>query len=111
MARPKKEEHEQRIASTRADLTVAEKEYLLQQASLAGMSVADFVRRRILGLPVQPPPSRADAALISEINRIGVNANQLARVQNSDREFRGDWQAIAAEVKRVLGKVASAYGS
>ncbi|MCI0658385.1 MAG: MobC family plasmid mobilization relaxosome protein [Acidobacteria bacterium] len=82
-----------------------------QQASAASLSVSEFLRRRALGFIVQPPSARADAALVSEVNRIGVNVNQLAKAMNADRDFRGDWEAIAVELRRVLGKVAKAYGS
>ena len=111
MARPKKEEHERRNASTRADLTAAEKEYIREQAAKAGLSEADYVRRRILGFTVQPPAPKADAARVSELNRIGVNVNQLARATNADREFRGDWRDVERELRRLLEKVAAAYGS
>ena len=111
MARPVKQSEEKRIERFNLRLTLAEVEDLRRRAALAGMLPHEYARRRILGHVIQPPPGRADAALISEVNRIGVNVNQLARAQNAEREFRGDWQSIAAEVKRVLGKVASAYGS
>ena len=115
MARPKKEKHERRTASTRTDLTVAEKEYLREQAALAGMTEAEYVRRRILGHQVSPAPRQVDAvlmaALINEVNRLGVNVNQLARAANTDRTPRMDWRDVAAECERVLAKVARAYGS
>jgi hypothetical protein len=65
----------------------------------------------VLGFSVQPPAPKADAALVSELNRIGVNVNQLARAQNGGREFRGDWQDVEQDLRRVLVKVAEAYGS
>lgn len=125
MARPKKQPHEQRTASTRADLTVAEKLYLSEQASRAGLTEAEYVRRRALGHQVSPAPARADAALITEINRLGVemrawgvNLNQLTRDENAGREFHGDWVALRDrlhyeldEVERVLAKVATGYGA
>ena len=111
MARPLKESDEKRAEVLRTRFTLAESVHIRQQADAAGLTVSEFIRRRALGLAVQPPPSRADAALVSELNRIGVNVNQLARAQNSDREFVGDWVAIEAELRRVIGKVALAYGS
>lgn len=125
MARPKKQPHEKRTASTRADLTSAEKLYLGEQASRAGLTEAEYVRRRALGHQVSPAPSRADAALITEINRLGVelrawgvNLNQLARDENAGRQFHGDWVALRDrlnyeldEVERVLAKVATGYGA
>lgn len=111
MARPTKETDEKRSESLRTRFTVAEKLHVHQQAQAAGLTPAEFIRRRALGFVVQPRAAQADAALISEINRIGVNVNQLARSQNADRTFLGDWQDIADELRRVLGKVARSYGS
>lgn len=111
MARPVKQEHEKLGEVVRLRLTLAELEHVRSQANLAALSVSEFLRRRALGLTVQPPPGRADAALLSELNRIGVNVNQLARAYNADREFRGDWQALSAEVRRLLVKVAESYGA
>lgn len=111
MARPRKEEHERRTISARTDLTPAEKEYLRGQAALAGMTEAEFIRKCVMGFSVQPKVGSVDSALISELNRIGVNVNQLARAQNADREFRGDWQAIEIELRRVIALVMASCGT
>ena len=115
MARPKKQPHERRDASTRADLTLSEKEALRARAALAGMTEAEFVRRRVLGLPVASTPARQDAAqlaaLVHEVNRLGVNVNQLARAVHTGRSFTAEWQRLAQECERVLAQVANAYGA
>ena len=111
MARPKKEAAEARSLPFHGRLTPAEALTLKANAAAAGLTVSEFCRRRILGLTVTPPAARADAALIAEVNRIGVNVNQLAHAFNADRMFRGDWEAIRDEVARVLDTVAARYGS
>ncbi len=111
MARPLKEPDEKRSEVIPTRFTLSERVCLRQQAQAAGLTLAEFIRRRSLGLVVQPPPARADASLVSELNRIGVNVNQLARSQNSGREFRGDWQAVEGELRRLIAKVAKSYGS
>jgi Bacterial mobilisation protein (MobC) len=111
MARPRKDELDARSEIARLRLTPAEKLHLDANAAAAGLTVSEFCRRRVLGLTVVPSPARADAALISEINRIGVNVNQLAYAFNADREFRGDWEAIRDELSRVLDKVTQSYGA
>ena len=111
MARPTKQDAEKRRERFNLRFTLAEVENVRGQATVAGMQPHEYARRRVLGLPVHAAPGRADAALISEINRIGVNVNQLTRALNAGREFRGDWQDISNELRRVLEKVASAYGS
>ena len=65
---------------------------------------------RIDAITPCPITSFATAALINEINRLGVNVNQLARAVHSDRTSPMDWRDLAAECERVLAKVSAAYG-
>ena len=74
------------------------------QAAAAGLAPHDFVRQRVLGFHVAPAKSPADAALISELNRVGVNLNQLARAVNTDRRYPGDWRALAEACTRLLAR-------
>ena len=111
MARPTLAPEERRTEQVKIRLTLGEAEFLREQADIAGMSLSELVRRRALGLPVQPTPSRIDGRLLAELNRIGVNVNQLARSIHTGREFRGDWRAIREKLTRVLAEVSRAYGS
>lgn len=111
MGRPRKDEHEQRSDRTSVRFTTAEKAFVEEQAARAGMVPADFIRRRALGQPVQASPRRADASMLSELHRIGVNVNQLARATHMERDFVRHWEAIEGELRDVLEKVAAAYGS
>lgn len=112
MARPKKEQHERRTASVRADLTEAEKVFVQQQAARAGLSEAEYLRRRVLGAPVLAAAAarRADPALVSELNRIGVNVNQLARAHHTGTDFVRFWSEIGRELRAVLTKVVQQGG-
>lgn len=111
MARPKKEEHERRSVNVKTDLTIAEKLYVQQQVKNSGLrSESEYFRMRVLGYHVPPAPQKVDAAVISELNRIGVNLNQLARAANSDRRLESLNPAeLLEEVSTVLAKVASFY--
>jgi len=109
VSRPKKTDGDRRDRLGQFRMTAEEELSVKMNAAAAGLSVAEFLRRRAFSLTVTPPPSRADAQLLAEINRIGVNVNQLAFAQNADREFKGDWQALRDELARVLEKVALAY--
>ncbi len=111
MARPTKTDLERRTEQVKIRLTLSEVEHLRALADTAGLSLAAFVRRRAMSLPVQPASSRIDVQLLTELNRIGVNVNQLARATNSRRDFAGDWQAIAEELSRLLNEVSQAYDS
>jgi hypothetical protein len=107
MGRPRKQIEERREASIRTDLTRAEKAYVKEQATRAALSEAEYTRRRVLGHAVVSPagPRRADPALISELNRIGVNVNQLARAVHVGRDFVRHWREIGVELRTVLDKL------
>lgn len=108
--RPKLDEAERRCKQINVRLTIAEDQLLRRHATDAQLSVGEFVRRRILGLPVTPPPAKADAQLLFELNRIGVNINQIARNLNSGREgVPLDWAAVQDELSVVLSKVGSVF--
>lgn len=113
MARPRKTEHDKRTAQTNERWTSAELAWLDDQAAKAGLSRSEFIRNRALGRPVSPAPQTAgvDPALISELNRIGVNVNQLARATHRGRDVNAFWEGVGAQVKDVLAKVMAAYGS
>jgi hypothetical protein len=110
MGRPRKQDDERRIASVRCDLTLAEKSYVQEQAAAAGLSEAEYLRRRALGFAV---PARAEqqtkAALVSEINRLGGQlaalgniANQVALYCHTDRRIPGEWDGLPNEIKALL---------
>jgi len=107
MARPRKQPDEKRTASVRADLTVAEKLHVQEQAARAGMSAAEYTRRRVLGFTVTAGGGtrRADPALISELNRIGVNVNQLAKAVHANADFARFWREVGDELRRVLARL------
>lgn len=107
MARPKKKVAEQRRASTRCDLTLAEKEELAQMVSASGLpSEAEFVRRAIFGAKIVTPAlsSSADPALIVALNRVGNNVNQLARSVHRGSDFQRYWHEVGDDLRRVLVK-------
>ena len=109
MARPTKTDAEKRNQQTNERWTLAELLYVDQQAKMAGLSRADFIRFSALEKKIVAPPRQADAQLLSELNRIGVNVNQLARDYNSDREFTNDWRMVRDRLLDILDKVARAY--
>ena len=107
IGRPPLSEHERRSKQAKIRLTIAEHAHVSAQARAAGMSLAEFVRRRTLGEPVQPRASMADAKLLTELNAIGVNLNQIARNLNAERHSRhtSDLPALQARLNRVLSAV------
>lgn len=111
MARPRKQAFERRDEVIRARVTLAEKLFIEEQAEAAGISTAEYIRRRTLKLPVQPRPSRVDDALIWELNRIGVNINQLAHAANVGRTLPNLWETAAQELHAALEIVIESYDS
>ena len=72
MARPRLGEEERRTRTVGVRVTEAEAEELQERAQDARLSVGAYLRRRRLG-----------AAELRELNRIGVNLNQMARAMNA----------------------------
>jgi hypothetical protein len=109
MARPRKQPAERRSASVRADLTIAEKSYVQEQAAQAGFSEAEYVRRRALDFAIPARAERAaHAALVSEINRLGNQlaalgnlANQIALYLHTDRALPAGWETLPSEIKAL----------
>jgi hypothetical protein len=111
MARPQKQKDEKRLERFNLRLTFEEAEGLRERAAIAGLLPHEYARRRVIGHVIVPPPRKADAALLVELNRIGINVNQLARAMNTDREFRSRWEDLAAALEAAIDKVATLYGS
>ena len=86
-------------------VTAAELDFIARQAAAAGLSVSDYARRRALGRRVAPARSAADDRLLMELNRAGVNLNQIARALNSDRPERAELVDVLADFRRVLALV------
>ena len=77
MARPRLDEEERRARTVGVRVTAAEAAELRERAQAAGLSMGAYLRRRALGQRVRI------AAELRELNRIGVNLNQMARALNS----------------------------
>ena len=77
MARPRLDEEERRARTVGVRVTEAEEAELRERAQAARLSMGAYLRRRALGQRVRI------AAELRELNRIGVNLNQMARALNS----------------------------
>ena len=84
MARPRLGEEERRGRTVGVRVTEAEAEELQERAQGARLSVGAYLRRRGLGQRVRlAAERRLGAAELRELNRIGVNLNQMARAMNA----------------------------
>jgi len=106
--RPKKIEAERRCKQTNHRWTIAEDAFLREQAAAADLSVAEFIRRRALLIPVVPPRKKVDARLLMELNAIGNNVNQLARDRLQQRPPKCPQPGLAGGATQAQG--GSRYG-
>ena len=107
MARPKKadpERRNERLAGLR--LTASERAVVEAQAAAAGLDLPTYQRSRLLNQ--RPPVARStpDAALLVELNRIGVNLNQIARAVNRGRDLPEHFPAVLKNLEAAVEKVA-----
>lgn len=86
-------------------LSPNEKEELEQRADRAGLSLSGYLRRKALGKPVK---TKVDGKALKELNRIGVNLNQLARRSN-ERSLLSDVpvQKAIEELRSLIREIDS----
>lgn len=83
--------------------TQVEHDTLKKKARQCGMSKSAFIRSLIMGRKVKARPPEALQQLYVEINKIGVNINQIARNCNAG----ADPETSAKQVLFLLKKVYS----
>ena len=111
MARPTKDDAAKRTERFNLRLTLAELAHVNAQAAHAGIAAHDYVRRRVLGHRVPPARSQIDASLLSELNRLGVNLNQLTRSHNSGAGVQAEAAVLFAEVRGLIEQIGGGDGS
>jgi hypothetical protein len=103
MARPKKHPAELRDAwLPPMRVTMAERVFAEEQAALAAVPLSEYGRARILGHRIRPRRSRYQDALLVELNKIGVNLNQIARTANRGQGLPHDFPEVVSELRAAL---------
>ena len=112
MARPRLVEEQRRSRTVGVRLTAGEAEALGEQARAARLSLGAYVRRRALGQWVRVVEERRlGAGELRELNRIGVNLNQVARLLNSGAAAAPPGTRAAVErVGEIVGKLLAGEG-
>ena len=105
MARPKKTESEKRTEQVNSRYTLAERLELEKQAQVAGMSLSEYQCHRTLGHRVRAAPSLVSSELVREINRVGVNLNQVQKALNATGALRHDTDRIMAKLEEVIDRL------
>ena len=106
--RPKAAPPDARRSVVQALLTAAEREVVRRSAADSGLTVSAYARRRLLGRPVAP---LVDGRAQRELNRIGVNLNQLVRAANggtAPSATRPDAEYLVAEARAAVAEVREA---
>lgn len=110
MARPTKDTAAKRTERFNLRLTPAELAHVQSQATHAGIGAHEYARRRVLGHKVPPARSQIDASLLSELNRIGVNLNQLTHAVNSGIVIEREAALVLAQVQAIIERIGGANG-
>ncbi len=106
IGRPKKaagEQRTERLSGIR--LTAAERHTVELMAERAGVSVAEFARRAVLGQRMPQRRTRNIDRAIVELNRVGVNLNQIAARVNMTGDLAEDFDSVLAEVRAGIEKL------
>lgn len=86
MARPKKEEKEKRKHHIMVNLNEAEKSFFIKHNLFSGENLRDFIINTFHKKTIIIT-SEKDPKYINELNKIGVNLNQIAKKYNSLSEI------------------------
>ena len=106
MGRPKldpKERRDDHLPNVR--VTANERAELERRAEEAGISLTEFCRRAILNRRIAPRRSSIADSMLVELNRVGVNLNQIARHMNAGRDLPPDFAITLDELRATLAKV------
>ena len=103
-ATARREERRGRTVGVR--VTEAEAEELQERAQGARLSVGAYLRRRGLGQRVRMAAERSlGAAELRELNRIGVNLNQMARAMNSGAAAPAGTREAVEQVSELVARL------
>lgn len=103
MGRPTKT-NEEKKANFTLRLTAADRAEITRNASLLGLSPAEFIRRRSLGyqLPGTLAAQRQEAVRNTALLRLGVNLNQITRHANAGRDLPEHLPELLAAIMAEL---------
>jgi len=110
VARPRKDPNEKRDQRFNLRFTAAELAHVETQARIAGLSPHEFLRRRSLGYTVpQAGKARTDPAVVTELNRLGLELKAIGVNANARRQLLLCKQRqlhLCMTVRSVSGRVA-----
>lgn len=89
-------------------VNVNEMSFIETQAATAGLSVSEYVRGTAIRRKIAPQKSAVDDRLLLELNRCGVNLNQIAKGVNRGQGLPRDMAEAIAELRGVMARIAGA---
>ncbi len=109
MARPQKNADEKKAASLPSiRVTDADRVHVETQAQAASLTLSEYIYSRATGHQVTPRPSKLEASTLSELNKIGVNLNQIAHARNSGRDDPAILKYVLEELHTLMAKIGEA---
>jgi len=99
--RPRKDPRDRRTKRYGLRLSPKEYEEIQDRAERAGLSVAEYLRRKALGKKVK---TKVEEEAIRQIRRVGTNLNQVARWANQgkDEAVRSAAEDVIEDVKTAM---------
>ena len=91
---------------------LSDEEYLdLKKRSLySGLSVSDIIRLALKGQSVKSNPTREFYILLSKINNIGNNINQIAKHANQTGEiYYNDFKIYYKQIEKLIDEIRTKF--
>jgi hypothetical protein len=106
MTQPKKGSGNNRDQIFKVRLTAPEKKILQELAAQAGLTTSDFCRVKLIGGKPQTKKATPDRAILirlqAELNKVGNNANQIARALNRRQDSDNLTGVSMQDINHVL---------
>jgi hypothetical protein len=104
----RKDPHHRRVHHVSSYLNADEQALFVAQIKRSGLTKAAYVRAALTGVTPRARHGAVRRELIREMNRVGVNLNQLVKRANAgtlNARLAGELEQTMLELRRVLGEV------
>lgn len=110
--RPEKSESEAKSERVAFRLTIDERLAIEAKAVAVGATVSEYARAAALTARAPRPQNEqaGNPAMLAELNRVGVNLNQIARSLNRGGAVPSDLSEVLDQVRSLVEKIARGGG-
>jgi hypothetical protein len=111
IGRPKAAPGEGRVTVVSVRLTTFERSGMEAKAARTGLSLSEYCRRAILGhrVTTSTEPQQVNTEALVELNRVGVNLNQIARVANRGEQLPRSFPEILSSVLAAVERLSAGH--